>query len=371
VAASVNLSGSDKYTSIAKVGGQLVLYGPTGYPTTGRTCSSATVDPSTLALTGLVSASCANPATEGRLVLPVFTVERGAAWSAGSAVPTVTVQISHLAAVIPSLQLGPVYMAGSPGFRLGPVVMRFPDESSSWPVWAYGDGYLWLYGPTTRNGSELLRISSSTGAVVKQLGMPDVLGPILAVDNDGLWMAPPAVYHVGLRASAAVPVFTLSAGEYAAWMVAAGHSVWFAVSSHGKGWAVWQLIGNGAVQHSHGKQASLDNEVELPGGASTMVGDASGDLWTAVPNASGTQQVVIRVGLSSPGSFTTIASITPGYASPDDLLNGAWQALAFNGSVYLLDPPVRSPKSPNPLIGFTALYKINLVTGAVSHSPVS
>ena len=238
VAASVNLSSSDKYTSIAEVGGRLVLYGPVGYPATANTCSSATLSPSTLALTGLVSGSCADPATEGRQVLPVFTVEKSAG-SAGAAVPTVAVQISHVAGASPAFEVGPIYVPPlpSPGFRLGPDVMSFPDNSPSWPSWTFGDGYLWLYGPTTDHGSELLRISASTGAVLGRVKMPDIPGPIFAVDEDGLWLAPPAnsagtaVYHVGLTSTAAVRVFPLNGREYAAWMVALGHSVWLAVSS--------------------------------------------------------------------------------------------------------------------------------------------
>ena len=259
VAASVNLSSSDRYTSIAEVGGRLVLYGPTGYPTTGSTCSAATVNPSTLALTGLVRASCANPATEGRVVVPVFTVEQGVAWTPGSSLSTVTVEISHTSAVVPSLQLGPVYMAGSPGYRLGPVVMSFPDRQL--------DG---LFGPTAtgtfgctaqrRRTAASSCASSSTGVVVKEVAMPDITGPIFAIDGDGLWVAPPennpgpAVYHVGLHASAAVPVFTLASGESTAWMVGSGGSVWIAVGTHTKGWALWELTGNDAVRHSYGTE---------------------------------------------------------------------------------------------------------------------
>jgi hypothetical protein len=98
-----------------------------------------------------------------------------------------------------------------------------------------------------------------------------------------------------------------------------------------------------------------------------MVGDASGDLWTVVPNGAGTEQVVIRVGWS-PAAFSTIASISPGYSSPDDLLHDSWQAVMLHGSMFLLDPPAKSPKDPNLLAGFSALYQISLTTGAVSSS---
>jgi hypothetical protein len=375
VAASVNLSKSDEYSSISDVGGKLVLFGPKGYPSMAMTCNAAALNPSTLALGDRVSGSCADPATEGQRVLPVFTVERGVAWSKPGGASTVTVEVSHAAPLTPALHLGPMVMAGLPDYRVGPVVMRFPDQSGSWPVWAYGDGYMWLYGSTTTKGSELLRISESTGAVAAHVHMPDLPGPILVVDKDGIWMAPPAnshgsaVFHVGVRGSVAIPVFHLASGEYAAWMLAAGHSVWFAASSSGKGWALWQLVGSAAQRRSHGTIASLDNEVEIPGGASTMVGDGSGGLWTAVSNASGTEQIVIQVDPTS-GAFNTIASITPGYARPADLLRGAWQALTLDGSMYLLDPPATSPKSPKTPDGFSAVYRINLRTGAVTQSTV-
>jgi hypothetical protein len=416
VAASVDLSSIDKYTAIADVGGRLVLSGPGGNPAGGDTCDSATLNPTTLALTGVVGGSCADPSTEGRRVVPVFTVEPAVPGSA--AVPMVEVQISHVSPVtapVPSIQVGPIYvpgLPGSPGYTLGPTVMSFPDKSSHWPSWTYGDGYLWLYfssvesktrslagpgstvkptsttsttgktagTPTTKAAAakstatltgkirvkpssqkstatgtkatnpksesatestpmlsgELLKVSASTGLVVQTLRLPDVLHPIFAVDDDGLWIAPPAngaapaVYHVGLKGSAAAPVFHLASGSYAAWMVAAGHSVWLAVSSSGKGWDLWQLTGNGDVRESRGTLPSLDNEVEVAGGASIMVGNAAGGLWTVVPNGAGTEQVVIRVGWS-PVAFSTIASISPGYSSPHDVLNDPWQAVMLDG----------------------------------------
>jgi len=97
-----------------------------------------------------------------------------------------------------------------------------------------------------------------------------------------------------------------------------------------------------------------------------MVGDVSGGLWTAVANAAGNQQIVMQVNPRS-GALGTIASITPGYASPADLSQGSWQAVTLNGSMFLLDPPARSSNSGS-FTGFSALYRINLATGTVSHA---
>ena len=106
----------------------------------------------------------------------------------------------------------------------------------------------------------------------------------------------------------------------------------------------------------------------MPGGASTVVGDASGRLLDG-----GAEYVGYGAGRNTSWPehswrFHYDRSMTPGYASPKDLLNASWQALAVNGSLYLLDPPTTSAKDPSHLAGFTALYKINLTTGAVSQS---
>ena len=106
-------------------------------------------------------------------------------------------------------ELRPQVAARFARYQVGPVLMRSPQISTAYPVWAYGDGYLWLYDGTTRPGSELLRISLTSGAVLARVSMPDLPRPILAADNDGLWVAPAvnggghAVYHVAPGATTA------------------------------------------------------------------------------------------------------------------------------------------------------------------------
>jgi hypothetical protein len=350
----LNLTNSDKYGDIALVGGKLLLYGPKGEesdPALGSTCNSAVVNPSTLKLSDMRTSSCADPALEGQRVLPVITVEPKVPFGKGGGVATMTVRISHV-------------VTGSPGYQLGAVVMTFPQASTGWPVWVYGDGDLWLYDAYNPGGADLLRISASTGAVIQRITMPPIARPIVAFDDDGFWLAPavnstgPAVYHVTPGASTAVTVLRLTGAQYASWMVAAAHTVWLDVSSGGKTGTIWRLVGNGAAPTSHVTLSSFDNEVETQGGASTMVGDAANGLWTIVVNSAGTQQQVIRIDPTS-ATYGTIASLRPSYSSSNVLIDGDfWKAVTFRGSMFLLDPPTSAGTYPYQPEGFSAFYRI-------------
>lgn len=69
---------------------------------------------------------------------------------------------------------------------LGPVVMTFP-ALALWPdgpSWAYGDGNLWLYDWVDR--FDLLRVSTTTGAVLQRLTVPKIQTPLLTFNDDGL-----------------------------------------------------------------------------------------------------------------------------------------------------------------------------------------
>jgi len=350
----VDLSSSDKYGDIALVGRRIVLYGPARYeqyPTASATCSSAEVDATTLALGHLTTSSCANPALQGQRVLPVVTVEPNVSLGHGG-VAAVTVRISR---VVP----------GPPGYLLGPVVMSFPQESDGWPTWTYGDGDLWLFDAFAKGGSQLLRISGSTGAVLQRIVMPAIARPIVAVDDDGFWLAPAAnsggdsgasncLYHVAAGSRTATCAFSLASGEPVSWVVASGHSLWLAPGPRAS--TVWHLTGASARPVGHANlPASLADVIMAQGGGSAMVGDASG-LWTAIPKAAGTQQEVLRL-LPDDGATTAIALLEPAYSAPADLLYGKTEAISYRGSMYLLDPPAESGPDDQGE-GFSALYRI-------------
>lgn len=350
----LNLTKSDRYGDIALVGTTMILYGPANQesdPSSSATCNSAVVNPSTLKLTSFKTSSCADPALEGQRVLPVMRVERNTPFGKGG-VATITLRISRV-------------VSGSPGYRLGPVVMTFPQESNGWPTWIYGDGDLWLFDALAANGSELLRVSGSTGNVLQRISMPMISRPIIAFDVDGLWFAPAvnslgivgAVYHLTPGAPQAKRVFSLPTGQSASWMVAAGHSVWIDVGEAHR--TLWQLNGTSAVPAWHVQISSeLENVVMTQGGASGIVGNAPDGLWAAVPTTSGVEQQVVRLDPSSAASTTTVAVLRPSYSDLNSVLYGAWTAVTFHGSMYLLDPPTTSGIYPYRSEGFSALYRV-------------
>ena len=177
--ATVDLSRSDKYSEIAVVGDRILLYGSTSesnYPEVTDTCYSAWVDPSSLVLGDERAGSCADPALQGRQVLPVFAIDKNPPRPVVDQ-PAV-VRIAHV-------------VAHSPGYTLGPVVMTFSAFAwaDSAPTWAYGGGDLWLYEWDNPGGVDLMRISATTGDVLQRLRAPKVWKPVLAYNNEGLWIA--------------------------------------------------------------------------------------------------------------------------------------------------------------------------------------
>jgi hypothetical protein len=252
-----------------------------------------------------------------------------------------------------------------PGYRVGPVAMTFPQISDTAAVWAYGDGYLWVYDPTSGAGSELLRISTSTGAVLQRLRVPQVFRPILVADDDGLWLAPAAnsgggsaaVYRIAPGAAAAGVAFRLPRPGYVVWMVAEGHEVWLAASRGGTAGTLWRLRGGGspishvALDHSFG----IDTEIQY--GGPTVVGNSRDGLWTVLAGASGSDQRVVRIDLHT-GTPSPVATLAPDYGAPSEVpYTYPYRAVTFNRSLYLLDPPDNAATVDRPE-GFSALYSV-------------
>jgi len=347
VVTELKLSRSDEYDTITVLDGRLTLSGQTVGAHDSMVCHAAVVNPRTLTLSQQRNGSCDDPALSGEPVLPIEAGEPRIPFFPHDGIGTDTVRIAHLT-------------AAAPGYRVGPVLMRSPQISTAHPVWAYGDGYLWLYDGTTRQGSELLRISLTSGAVLARVSMPELPRPILAADNDGLWMAPAVngsghvVYHLAPGATTATPVLKLSGPQYVAWMVAAGHDLWLDVAWGGKTQTLLRLHGASAspTLRMTLRTSTLDNEVQIQGGGATVVGDATDGLWTAVPPLSGNTQRIVRIDPST-GTLGSIAVLTPGYGAPNAVAYGSYEAVAHDGSMFLLDPPAG---------GFSALYRITPTT---------
>ena len=357
--ATVDLSQSDKYSEIAVVGDRILLYGSTSQsddPEVANTCYSASVDPSSLVLGDERAGSCADPALEGRQVLPVFAVDKNLPASSGG--PSEVVRIAH---VVPH----------SPGYTLGPVVMTFPAwaRGDSGPTWIYGGGDLWLYEWDNPGGIDLMRTSAATGAVVQRLRVPKIWHAILAYNDEGLWIAasgqtssPEALYLVAPGGTHASAVFHFPDDGFAKWIVASGDALWLnaqprPVSDVG---VVWMLRGREAKPVWHvPESAGLVQVFEMLGG-SGMVGDATDGLWAAPPTAYDEQQVV-RIDPMS-GALSIEASLKAGYSGSAKYLYmsplTSWTGVTLAGSFFLLDPPVPSPSGAQTVGSFSALYRV-------------
>ena len=158
------------------------------------------------------------------------------------------------------------------------------------PSWTYGGGDLWLYDWVDH--FDPLRISATTGQVLQRLVVPKIWRPLLAFNNDGLWIAPTGdstgpLYRLTPGATRLTPVFKLAPGGFAWWLVASGDSVWIddqprPVTNHA---TIWELRGPNAVPAWHqAASAALRAVVNQVGvdSPSMVVGSGSDDLWTVV-----------------------------------------------------------------------------------------
>jgi hypothetical protein len=185
--------------------------------TNRNVCRLAVVQPEPLRLVSNRSTSCDDPSLAGQTAVPIESVERGG--------NTGVVRIS--------------VCTNSGGFRVGPIVMRYGNYSDTRPEWTYGGGSLWIFDAETPSGTEVLRISESTGAVLSRAHLPWSARVLLAADSDGLWIGQspeggwkkgeqlPLLEFVGNHAS--TPVVALQSptplnGGRVNWLVASRHT---------------------------------------------------------------------------------------------------------------------------------------------------
>ncbi len=214
--ARLGLSPAASYEAIASVDGRVALSGGRGGSLFASAsdargairCDSVVVDPATLSVSEQRSGNCEDPRLYGVQALVVNSFINGNPDGA-------TVRIAH---VTPQ------------GYVLGPIVMTYTELSDTDAEWVYGDGFLWVYDDLTTHGSELLRVSATTGRVLQTARMPPVDRPLIAADADGFWLAPATnssgrgLYH--LAPGMTRPVFVRAFSQGAIWMVASDHSVW-------------------------------------------------------------------------------------------------------------------------------------------------
>ena len=356
--AELRLTKSERYDAIAVVNGRITAYGPASpsleSPSTSSTCASAFVNPSTLALSNRRSGNCADPAMFGRSVIPAISIDRHLPAASGG--PSAIVRIARVASI-------------SPGYALGPVVMSFPALAyqQTEPSWIYGGGDLWLYDWV--NHFDLLRVSATTGAVLQRLVVPKIQSPLLAYNEQGLWIAPTGessgpLYRLAPGASRIAPVFDLGPGGFAWWLVTSGDSVWIDDQPRpvSRPATTWELRGPDAVPVWHkAPSPALKAVVEqVPFASPSMVvGDGSDGLWTVVVSPSGRRQQVSRVDprTGRPAVVTTLTSADP-RETPSAAVSmlESWKAATFEGSLFILDPATPVPEAGTEAGGF--LYRV-------------
>jgi hypothetical protein len=318
------------YSVLATVGDKLLLTGPpsdTDLPGPDLSCGSVVVDPATLKVDKSHQANCADPRLWGDAVLPVFSVEQHVFWGHGSE----------------GINTGEVRMArlgrAAPGYRLGPVVLTYPNASGR-PQWTTGDGYLWLYSGTSGPQAEVLRISLTTGAVLQRVTLPDIVRPILAVDDDGLWIAPAVnsfyspssdgIWRLGAGAKSARLVRRLS--TFADWMTATRHSLFADIRNGGSlRTTLWRLDGPDGTVAFHRVPNPLLEQTQVQYSTRVVVASSSGALCAVVPNGAGTGLVVLRLNPMT-GFVRTLTTVAAG------LLVEQWQVAAEGTSLYVLLP---------------------------------
>jgi hypothetical protein len=334
---------SDPFDGIAVVNGRVILYGPAspspGHPSTSSTCYSAFVGPSTLALSDVRHGSCADPAVFGRSVIPTISIDKDQPAAPGG--PSVVVRMAHVT-------------VGSPGYALGPIVMSLPALSygQTRPSWVYGDGDLWLYDWAAR--FDLLRVSATTGAVLQRLSVPKIQSPLLACNDDGLWVAPYGessgpLYRLAPGATRVSTAFDPGSGGFAWWLVASGHSVWLDAQPRpvARPSTIWDLRGPSATPSWHETASPiLGSVIDRATGPSGMVGDNVDGLWTVAVRSSGAQQVA-RVDPGT-GKLAIMATLTPQAVGPSSALQSfgpsswlqSFPAVTLDRSLYFLDRPI-------------------------------
>jgi hypothetical protein len=367
--ASLTLPRSGNFSSITVAGRRLIVSGTRdgyalispGYSTSlvgGRAagvCDAAAVDPRTLVLGPVVRANCGDPALYGERVLPIAYALVHQAYGGSFAT---------------DVRIARFDPAARDQYQLGSVITRYRECSDCQMSWIYGDGSLWIYNPlaslTRSRSGELFRISTRTGRVLQRWKMPEIVRALLAVDSNGLWLAPSIESGVPGRLSPAraapyvslyriVPgprsprrILTVG-GSGARWLVASGHTASVAVDDRYGYSTVWTFTGT--TPPVHGKP--LSNEVvgaEMGYGEPSVAGNDTIGFYD-VELGNGLERV-LRIDATG-RQAQTIAKIPAPDATMDD---GPPVAVALGGSFFFLDPPTYT--SAGSLTGTIRLHRV-------------
>jgi hypothetical protein len=344
---SGGLPAAGHFASLTKVGGHLIAAGgPDNQPLNqlgaatklahGRAvgvCTAATVAPGSVRLERSRHANCGDPALYGLHVMPILYLKRR------RPVDVIGVRIAV------------ADRAAQDGYRLGPTVMSYEQCSDCGAQWIIGDHALWIYGPYVGGAThpaDLLWVSITTGRVLQQFAMPHLVRSLLAVDANGLWIAPsietglPAGHLTArlrreysslylIAPGAPRPREVVNIGNGIPWLVAARHRVWLQEPSHGDE----RIITFTGTTTRHLRKGPRQN-------LGRMQGDEFGNEFVpyAVNPASGvdavlapdnTHQTIVSYDTTTLAQrvLTTTPRADAEYQQPD--------AVSVNGSLYFLD----------------------------------
>jgi hypothetical protein len=279
---TVVLPNGYSFGGLALVSGRLVLVGaalPTPVTSGVRpACASARISSNpfgvstpttTINLTEPSPTDCADPASAGEQVSIVVNNPDG-----GSLAFTTSIAIT-------------VTDPKTGAQTTGPIVMRFSEASDTRPVAAYGGGSLWIYDVDTSNGPEAIQVSAASGKVEDVVRTPQFYRPIMAANNDGLWLGnsieggqlPGTLYHVAPTSHVVTTVLSSSNNDVVDWMVADAGHVWAGIRPAGS-----SLLSLSRFDGPTGKVALDVPEPSLEVGPNFVVGNEQDGLWLTTPD---------------------------------------------------------------------------------------
>jgi hypothetical protein len=304
------------------------------------TCAAADVDPTTLRVLSVVHGSCGDPALFDQRVIPIVyspTPRNHPGWGVNAL----------------DIRIATVDRAAPLGYRVGPVIVTYPDASDTRAEIIVGDGSLWIYAPTLNPEAqigELLRVSLSTGRVVDHWQMPSIDRALLAVNADGLWLAPSnesgfpehasrsqivadgSLSRVapGLRTPS--QVFDLG-GNGARWLVANAQNVWIDAGRPAGTTRLWGFNGPNATPTVRGVKTlgGVQQCGDLGDGFTTVAGGTSGIFCVSNPGPY-TEHIQW---LSATGGRSTVVASTHTAGGYDFMDN----AVEYRGAYYFINPP--------------------------------
>jgi len=254
---------------------------------------------------------------------------------------------------------------------VGPVVMTYGSYSDTRPVTAYGGGWLWIYDNSTIQGSqtvnisnpgsaELLQVSTSSGLVVNTVSMPTLYRPIMATNDEGLWIGnsieggacegcgpPSALYYVAPGSDHAVVAIPNSA-LVVCWLLGGEDHVWEGMGTTHNGCGqqtIWRLDGT-----DFQPTFQVPDEGYDPSG---VIGDQTVGLWTTKWTSS--SSLIVNINPNT-GAESVVATLPPvasfRTADAQGLVQG--QAVVSDGYLYLLEPPLEA----DGYLGYSTLVKV-------------